>query len=569
MRTCFRPTQLLTQLLMGILLSLGATNTWAHFVWVILPEPGSRQFGVVLSEGLHPDDPAYLAKIADATVIVHGVDGQRTTVALAMADDRLVGTLPDDFDAIAIEVPVTWGVMNRGSQSFLLKYRALGVLDLGRVDRLQPDSTSTAGPLLLLSRQGKDMRVRAAVGSDVLPETAIKIVGGSEPQEITTDANGSVTWTPTLFGEWGLYAKASVAESGNSNGQSFGEVRTYVTVSVRIPQDNIGTGNELVPQAQTVPAAQLGAVLPELPCGLTSFGAARIGDSIYVYGGHTGTAHRYWNTSQSNQLLRWDLNSENGSWEVVSEGAHRLQGLAMVAHGKRLILVGGFFATNEEGEPHQLFSQDQVTVFDTDSHQWSELPQLPSGRSSHDAIVLDNKLYVVGGWNMTGPDSTHWHESAVVLDLSAAMPTWQELPDPGFQRRALALAAFEGCVYAIGGMEQDGAPTRKTSVFDPATQQWSAGPELLGMQDMVGFGAACWPVNNRLVATTYDGSVQVLSGDRKSWQAVGRTEDARFFHRMLPFRAGHLVLIGGASMESGKFLQPEVIRLHRFFGVER
>jgi N-acetylneuraminic acid mutarotase len=307
--------------------------------------------------------------------------------------------------------------------------------------------------------------------------------------------------------------------------------------------------------------------LPELPFGITSFGAAGIGDSIYVFGGHTGTAHSYWNTSQSNQLLRWNLSASDGSWEVVSEGPHRLQGLAMVAHGTRLILVGGFFAKNEEGEPHELFSQDQVAVFDTATDTWSELPNLPSARSSHDAIVHDDKLYVVGGWNMSGPDATQWHDTALVMDLKAAMPKWEQLPNPGFNRRALALAAFDGKIFAVGGMERQGGPTRKTSVFDPLTQQWSDGPELLGTEGMVGFGASSWPIDGRLVTTTYDGSVQVLSADHKSWLAVGKTDDARFFHRMLPYRAGHLVLVGGSNMESGKFLQPEVLRIEASSGV--
>ncbi len=562
-----RPFVWLAQLLAGMLVVVWTATTWAHFAWVLLPEPGSRQFAVVFSEGLHPDNPEYLAKLADAKVTLHGVEGKETTVSLTMSEDRLVGTIPDGFDAVAIEVPVTWGVMARGNEPFMLKYRAFGVLDLARFERLRIDSTASSGPLFRLSRQGNEVQVQAGVGEAVLADTVIKIIGGSEPVELTSDSQGLASWKLEASGDYGLYAKASSKEAGNADGQAFSEVRTYVTMSVRVGLETVAAEPALDVKSHTVSGKELGTNLPELPVGITSFGAARIGDTIYAYGGHTGTAHSYWNTSQSNQLLRWDLNAAHGSWEVVSEGAHRLQGLAMVAHGQRLILIGGFFARNEEGQPHQLFSQDHVAVFDTVSNQWSELPKLPSGRSSHDAIVLDDKLYVVGGWNMSGPDSTQWHDTAVVMDLTASNPVWSELPNPGFHRRALALAAFDGKIFAVGGMERQGGPTRKTSVFDPKVQQWSDGPELLGTEGMVGFGAACWPVNTELVATTYDGSVQVLSADHKSWQTVGQTEDARFFHRMLPHRPGHLVLIGGSNMESGKFVHPEVIRIESSKGV--
>jgi hypothetical protein len=233
----------------------------------------------------------------------------------------------------------------------------------------------------------------------------------------------------------------------------------------------------------------------------------------------------------------------------------------MVANGDQLILIGGFLATNEEGDVHHLYSQSQVVTFDTKSGQWSSLPSLPAGRSSHDAIVLGDQLYVVGGWNMDGPESTEWHDTAYVLNLRDTAAGWRELPAPGFQRRALALAAFDGKLFALGGMERQGGPTRSTSVYDPQTQAWSDGPELVGAQGMVGFGAAAWPLDGRLVVTAYDGSVQVLSVDQQSWEVVGHTGDARFFHRLMPWSPGHLVLIGGASMEVGKFQQPEVVRI--------
>jgi len=564
-----RKTHRLTSVLAALWLALSTATASSHMVWVLLPEPGTRQFSVVFSEGLQPDNPEYLKKLADATAILHGIDGQRTTVALEMAEDRMVGTIPSDFDAIAIEVPVTWGVIARGGDSFLLKYRAMGLLDIGRFDRLQLGDSPTTGPLLRLSQKENEVLAQACVGPKPLADTVIKVIGGSEAQELTTNAQGMATWKLTQKGDYGLYAKSSSKETGEADGLAFSEIRTYVTLSVRLQSTGLTSTPEANRdvKAQTVTASELGITLPELPFGITSFGAAGIGDSIYVYGGHTGTAHSYWNTSQSNQLLRWNLKDANSSWEVVSEGAHRLQGLAMVAHETRLIVVGGFFAKNEEGEPHQLYSQDQVAAFDTTTNQWTALPKMPSGRSSHDAIVHDNKLYVVGGWNMSGPDSTQWHDTAIVLDLKAKSPTWEELPIPGFNRRALALAAFEGKIFAIGGMEQQGGPTRKTSVFDPLTQQWSDGPELVGTENMIGFGAASWPIDGRLIATTYDGSVQMLSADHKSWLAIGQTDDSRFFHRMLPFGPGQLVLVGGSNMESGKFLQPEVIRIETTTGV--
>ena len=48
--------------------------------------------------------------------------------------------------------------------------------------------------------------------------------------------------------------------------------------------------------------------------------------------------------------------------------------------------------------------------------------------------------------------------------------------------------------------------------------------------------------------------------DGKSWQIVGQLKDPRFFHRMLPTSQGTLVVVGGASMQTGKVLELEVLK---------
>lgn len=298
----------------------------------------------------------------------------------------------------------------------------------------------------------------------------------------------------------------------------------------------------------------------ELPYGITSFGAARIGDTVYAYGGHTGTAHSYWDESQSNEILALDLTKQKTEWQVVGKGK-RLQGLAMVAHGSKLICVGGFHARNKEGQKHDLHSEAVVDVYDTATGEWSSLPALPMARSSHDAAMIGDKLYVVGGWCMAGEGNTTWHTTALVMDLSSDNPQWQEIAAPPFQRRALAAVHYDEKLYVIGGMNENGGPTRDVAIYDPQSNQWSEGPAILGEDGMTGFGAAGWVCDDRLVVTTIKGQVQVLEAEGQQWELREPSENARFFHRLVPLSPGQLLSIGGASMESGKFLEPEIIRV--------
>lgn len=472
----------------------------AHFPWIVLPESGSLEFSVVFSEGPWPDDPQYLARVGQQPVVAYSVDGQ------------------------------------------------------------QP-----------------------------LANCSIKLVGDKFSDELSTNHQGQAEWKipsdveGTLLG---CYAKSESTENGEHEGKKFSEVRNYLTMTLRLPSQvarhetgSIQSSDELtsdslpmaLPETETEPeiATETQPVtsvdLPKLPQGITSFGAARCNDAIYVYGGHTGEAHHYWNTSQSNELLKWDLTHSSPKWEIVATGP-RLQGLGMVSHADYLIIVGGFTATNERDQPHRLVSQTDVKVFDTKSGQWTDqlnLPELPSGRSSHDAMIVNNQLYVVGGWQLQGDESTEWYSNALVANLDSSNPNWETLPAPGFHRRAITLVNYQDKLWVIGGMDRDSGPTLATSIFDPQTQQWSSGPDLIGESGMNGFGAAAWSLQGKLVVTAHDGSVQVLSNGGDSWIPIGYTRDARFFHRMLPLDDLHLVTLGGANMDAGKFLTPEKVSLER------
>ncbi len=301
---------------------------------------------------------------------------------------------------------------------------------------------------------------------------------------------------------------------------------------------------------------QTRAEYPPLPETVTSFGAALIEDALYVYGGHTGRAHQYYHEGQAKTL--WLLNlAQPDAWKTLGEGP-RLQGLAMVADGGKLYRIGGFTAVNKQGEPSDLWSQADVARYDPATGRWDELTALPEPRSSFDAAVLDGKIYVIGGWKMAGDQDAHWHSTAHVLDLNAMPLGWKPLTDPPFQRRALSVAAFDGKIYAIGGMQAEGGPTTRVDIYDPDERQWQQGPSLEG-QGMDGFGSSAFASGDRLYVSTMHGTLQRLAQDGSAWEIVQELENARFFHRMLPLSDHRLLMIGGANMAEGKFEQLEVL----------
>ena len=302
--------------------------------------------------------------------------------------------------------------------------------------------------------------------------------------------------------------------------------------------------------------------LPELPVGITSFGGALCDGHLYVWGGHDGAAHEYYRKGQNPTLYRLDL-AQPKQWEAVNESKQGRQGLALVAHGGKLYRLGGFEARNEQGADQDLHSVASFDCFDPTSGEWTELSPMPEPRSSFDAVVLGNTLYVVGGWALAGEGNTEWCETAYSIDLSDPQSEWQPLPQPPFTRRALSVATQDNKLFVIGGMQEQGGPTRNVSIFDPQTETWSDGPELPGAQGMEGFGNSSFNVGGKIAVTTYGGHVYQLNDAGDGWNKLGSLETGRFFHRLLPISEEAFALVGGANMENGKTTDVEVVHLKR------
>lgn len=297
--------------------------------------------------------------------------------------------------------------------------------------------------------------------------------------------------------------------------------------------------------------------LPAIKVGVTSLGAAVASGNLYVYGGHMGTPHDYPADLQSGSLLRLNLAKPDG-WEEVSQGPKRT-GLAMVGYKGQLYRVGGFESKSGKGEKWRLYSTKDFSRFDPATGKWTELTPMPRGRSSHDAAVIGDHLYVVGGWEMNGEGDGDWHNTALVCDLSQDKLVWKEIAKQEFFRRALAVAGYQGQVYVLGGMTSDNEVTQAVLIYDPKSDKWSEGPKLPG-SGMATFGLSAFGGNDGLFCTVQDGSLLRLSNDGKSWEKITTLKHPRFFHRLVISDDGQILVVAG-TVRGSKVTATEAIRL--------
>jgi len=285
---------------------------------------------------------------------------------------------------------------------------------------------------------------------------------------------------------------------------------------------------------------------PDVPVPITSFGAAMAGDWLYVYSGHTGRPHRYSKDDYDMAFRRINLaKGAAGEWESLPFGPPR-QGLAFVEHNGMLVRIGGLVAHNAKGEPPKLISNADVERFDPKTKQWSTLTPMPEPRSSHEAVVMGNHLYVVGGWHMTGDDE-HWHRTALVADLTKQPIKWKKIEQP-FRRRAVAAAELDGKVLVIGGFTPASKVSARTNVYDPQTGKWTRHHDVPTEYQFKMFGSAAFRLRDQVYANGGDGIIYVLSKPDAPWTKLEtKLDHPRFFHRMVPWGDDRLVFIAGAG----------------------
>jgi N-acetylneuraminic acid mutarotase len=132
-----------------------------------------------------------------------------------------------------------------------------------------------------------------------------------------------------------------------------------------------------------------------------------------------------------------------------------IQEAAAASTGAALYVVGGYDTQRNS----------RSTVFVYDGTAWANGPALPIPLNHPGAAAIGGDVYVAGGFTPAGATNR-------AFELAAGSHAWRELPPLRRARGALALVAFDGKLYAIGG--RDGSVQIATpEIYDPAVGTWS------------------------------------------------------------------------------------------------
>tara|TARA_B100001250_G_scaffold343216_2_gene311810 strand:+ start:4181 stop:6358 length:2178 start_codon:yes stop_codon:yes gene_type:complete len=293
----------------------------------------------------------------------------------------------------------------------------------------------------------------------------------------------------------------------------------------------------------------------DVPLEMVSFGSSESGGYLYLHGGHKGKAHTYSKAHHENEFWRIELQPK-GEWEKLKNGTPA-QGYAMVSYKGIILKVGGSQATNEPEDAHNLHSIDEIESYNPKTNKWTLYGKLPEPRSSHEAVVVGDILYVFGGWDF-GNGREEWL-GCISADLSAKKIQWKILPEMPADRRAFSITHDNRYIYVVGGMD-DGGTLTDFDIYDTKKNEWSRGPDLPSKGSLKGFGSAAGYVEGSVYVSDASESLHRYDVSEEKWHVANKLNKARFFHRIASFN-GDLYVIGGTSMKSGAVKSIEKISL--------
>lgn len=163
-------------------------------------------------------------------------------------------------------------------------------------------------------------------------------------------------------------------------------------------------------------------------------------------------------------------------WRELSPlAAGPRQETAVVGLDGEVWVIGGFDARGR--------ITDRIEIYDPATDSWRTGPSLPLPMHHVNAAAVDGKLYVLGfliaGFAADG--------RSFVYDR--AVDAWTEVSAmPSARRRgASGVAVDRGRIYVLGGLR--GGAVADASVYDPASDRWSALPDMPRPADHLVAGA--------------------------------------------------------------------------------
>ena len=204
--------------------------------------------------------------------------------------------------------------------------------------------------------------------------------------------------------------------------------------------------------------------------------------------------------------------AQEARWQMAKPLPQPLGEIASAVIGRKWFVLGGYDGPNAQ-------PQGIVTEFDAATDAWTVKKNMLIPAHHPAAVALDGKIYVFGGF-VGRPGVRVWQPIASALVYDPAADSWKELAPMPTARGSACAVVVDGKIYVIGGAHANipgkpgtepltvGAPpssavpqlvTGAVEEYDPPTNTWRA-------------RAAMPTGRNHFLAAAVDGKIYAING---------------------------------------------------------
>ena len=152
----------------------------------------------------------------------------------------------------------------------------------------------------------------------------------------------------------------------------------------------------------------------------------------------------------------------DGQWKVLPTTPSKRTEIAVTILDNNIYVVGGF---TQNG------ISNQVEVLDGETKKWSVVAPLPRPLHHTTASAVNGKLYVIGGFT-----SGMWTPVRNTYEYNPKKDVWTEKASMPTKRGALAATVIGGKIFVVGGVNKKMfalVNTPALEVYDPFKNTWT------------------------------------------------------------------------------------------------
>ena len=207
----------------------------------------------------------------------------------------------------------------------------------------------------------------------------------------------------------------------------------------------------------------------DMPTPRIGLSTAVFANEIYVFGGYDRKGPR--GAFRHKKTVEM-YNTETNTWIKKRDMPTLRDRFATAVVNGKIYVIGG--SVHDKKLDHEV-ATGLVEVYDPLTNRWEKRADMPTERGSTDAVVVDGKIYVLGGY--TWLKAGHLRERFVrsIEEYNPKTDQWHQLPDMPMLKGWFATVAVDNKVYTIGGVDLENRNKRfgDVDVYNPGVNKWS------------------------------------------------------------------------------------------------